>query len=286
MSIDKKIIGLVVVVAVGAGYMYRNMSSQEAPAAPEMMADATGGVVIPDDHPLHGNIISGYDYRDAKTQAMQDDDFENPAFLAVDQGEAAWSTVDGEAGKSCASCHGDDASSVKTVASTYPVFNEASGKLINIEQQINACRTDNMKAAPYKWESPDMLGMTAYLKSQGRSELVNVKIDGPAAPFFEKGKEFYYARRGQLDMSCAHCHEDNYGNNIRADLLSQGQSNGFPTYRMKWQGVGSLHRRFRGCNKNIRATSLAYGADDYVNLELYLAWRGQGLPVEGPSVRN
>ena len=87
-------------------------------------------------------------------------------------------------------------------------------------------------------------------------------------------------------MSCAHCHEDNQGNNVRADLLSQGQSNGFPTYRMKWQGLGSLHRRFRGCNKNIRSTSLAYGADEYVNLELYLAWRGQGLPVEGPSVRN
>lgn len=284
MSIDKKIIGLAVVVAVGGGYMYLNKPAGDVPSQEAVYT--SGGIAISADHPLHGDIKSGYDYRGAKTQAMQDDDFENPAFLMVDQGESAWSTAEGEAGKSCASCHGDDASSVKAVASTYPVYNEASGKLINIEQQINACRTDNMKAEPYKWESPAMLSMTAYLKSHGRDDVVNVKIDGPAAPFFEKGKEFYYARRGQLDMSCAHCHEDNYGNNIRADLLSQGQSNGFPTYRMKWQGVGSLHRRFRGCNKNIRATSLAYGSDDYVNLELYLAWRGQGLPIEGPSVRN
>lgn len=284
MSIDKKIIGLAVVVAVGGGYMYMNKSTGDAPS--QEATYSSGGLAISADHPLHGHIKSGYDYRGAKTQAMQDDDFENPAFLMVDQGEEAWASVEGEADKSCASCHGDDASSVKAVASTYPVFNEASGKLINIEQQINACRTGNMKAEPYKWESPAMLSMTAYLKSQGRGDVVNVKIDGPAAPFFEKGKEFYYARRGQLDMSCAHCHEDNYGNNIRADLLSQGQSNGFPTYRMKWQGVGSLHRRFRGCNKNIRSESLAYGADDYVNLELYLAWRGQGLPIEGPSVRN
>ncbi len=284
MSIDKKIIGLAVVVAVGGGYMYMNKSTGDAPS--QEAAYTSGGIAISEDHPLHGHIVSGYDYRSAKTRAMQDDDFENPAFLMVDQGEEAWSTVEGDAGQSCASCHGDDATSVKAAASTYPVFNEASGKLINIEQQINACRTENMQAKPYKWESPAMLSMTSYVKSHGRDDVVNVKIDGTAAPFFEKGKEFYYARRGQLDMSCAHCHEDNYGNNVRADLLSQGQSNGFPTYRMKWQGVGSLHRRFRGCNKNIRSTPLAYGSDDYVNLELYLAWRGQGLPIEGPSVRN
>lgn len=105
-------------------------------------------------------------------------------------------------------------------------------------------------------------------------------------PFFEKGKEFYYGRRGQLDMSCANCHEDYYGTRIRADMLSQGHSNGFPTYRLKWQKVGSLHRRFRGCNEQVRATKLPYGTDDYVNLEVYLGWRGNGMPVETPAVRQ
>ena len=73
---------------------------------------------------------------------------------------------------------------------------------------------------------------------------------------------------------------------IRANLLSQGQSNGFPTYRLKWQKIGSLHRRFRGCNKQVRATPYKAGSDEYVNLELYLANRGRGLPVETPAVRN
>ena len=76
------------------------------------------------------------------------------------------------------------------------------------------------------------------------------------------------------------------GGQLRANVLSQGQSNGFPTYRLKWQKVGSIHRRFRGCNKMVRAKPYAYGADEYVNLELYLAWRGRGLPVETPAVRN
>jgi sulfur-oxidizing protein SoxA len=73
---------------------------------------------------------------------------------------------------------------------------------------------------------------------------------------------------------------------IRANLLSQGQSNGFPTYRLKWQKPGSIHRRFRGCNKQVRAQPYAYGSDEYTNLELFLAWKGRGLPVETPAVRN
>jgi sulfur-oxidizing protein SoxA len=115
---------------------------------------------------------------------------------------------------------------------------------------------------------------------------MNPKIDGAAAPFYQKGKTFYEQRRGQLNVACKHCHEDFAGGVARANLLTQGQSNGFPVYRFKWSKVGSIHRRFRGCNKNVRAQPYAYSSDEYVNLELYLAARGRGLLVETPAVRN
>lgn len=233
-----------------------------------------------------GEVRSGYTYAAPETRAIQDDDFDNPAFLWVDYGEELWDTVAGDAGKSCASCHEDAAESMASVGATYPIYDKTSGKMMNVEQRINQCRTENMKAKPYKWESRELLGVTSFVKNQSKGKPVNVSIDGDAAPFFEKGKELYYERRGQLDMACKNCHEDNAGNMIRANLLSQGQSNGFPTYRLKWQGVGSLHRRFRGCNKQVRAKPFAYGSDEYVNLELFLAGRGSGLPVESPSVRN
>ena len=233
-----------------------------------------------------GEKRSGYTYATAETQAIQDDEFDNPAFLWVDYGEELWSTVEGKAGKSCASCHEDAGEAMASVGATYPVFYEPWGKLMNVEQRINQCRTENMQAEPYKWESREMLAMTVYVKNQSSGKPMAVEIDGPAAPFYEKGKAFYYERRGQLDMACKNCHEDNAGNMIRANLLSQGHSNGFPTYRLKWQGVGSLHRRFRGCNKQVRAKPFGFGADEYVNLELFLANRSQGLPVETPSVRN
>jgi sulfur-oxidizing protein SoxA len=131
-----------------------------------------------------------------------------------------------------------------------------------------------------------MLAMTAYIGMQSRGEPMGVQTDGPMAEWIEKGKDLYYTRVGQLDMACNQCHEDNYGQMIRADHLSQGNINGFPTYRFKWSGLGSLHRRFSGCMKNIRATPYKRGSDEFVALEAYLASRGAGLGIETPAVRN
>ncbi len=229
---------------------------------------------------------SGYTYMTDESRAMQVDNFQNPGSLWVEQGAELWSKVDGKANKSCATCHGETGETMQNVAVTYPVYDQNLGKLQNVEQQINYCRETRMEAKPYKWESGEMLSMTTFINNQALGKSVAVKIDGPAAPFFEKGKAFFNERRGQLDLACKHCHEDYAGGIIRANTLTQGQINGFPTYRLKWQKVGSTHRRFRGCNKMVRATPYGYGADEYVNLELYVKWRGQGLPVETPAVRN
>lgn len=240
-----------------------------------------------EDHPLD-EIISGIEFRTDETRALQEDDFENPGYLLLERGADLWDTVDGEAGKSCASCHEDAADSMAGVGSTYPKMVDRDGEKVftNIENQINHCRTENMQAEAWKYDKPDMLGMTIMIRNVDRGEPVNVSIDGDAAPYYEMGKEMYYTRYGQLDMACSNCHEDYYGMYIRADHLSQGQTNGFPTYRFKWSGVGSLHRRFSGCMKNIRAEPFKKGGEEFLALELYLGYRGQGLPVEAPSVRN
>lgn len=233
-----------------------------------------------------GDRRSGITYATPETRSMQEDDVENPAMTYVDDGIALWQKVDGKAGKACASCHEAAAKSMKGVGTTFPKYDPKLKKMKSLEQQINICRTERMQAEPYKHESGQMLAMTIFVRHQSKGMPMNVSIDGPAVPFFEKGKEFFNMRRGALDMSCTNCHEDNAGKRIRANLLSEGQSNGFPTYRFKWQKPGSIQRRFRGCNSNIRSQPYSYGSDEYVNLELYVAWRGRGLPVETPSVRN
>lgn len=229
---------------------------------------------------------SGYTYAAAETRAIQDDDFENAGLLWVEKGAELWEAAHGADGASCQGCHDDAAESMRGVGARYPVYAAEREKLINLEQRINQCRTERMGAEAWAWESEPLLAMTTYLRHQSRGMAVSPVIDGPAAPFFEQGKAFYTTRRGQLDLACIHCHEMNSGNMLRAQRLTQGMSNGFPTYRLKWQGVGSLHRRIRGCNEDVRAEPYAPGSDEYVNVELYLAWRARGLPVETPAVRN
>jgi sulfur-oxidizing protein SoxA len=228
-------------------------------------------------------IYSGWTFRTVETQALQTDDFDNPGFVFVDQAIDQFDMVEGSAEKACSSCH-EDVEAFKGLKASLPRVE--NGALVTMENLINECRTDRMGAEAWKWSGGKMTAMTALISLQSRGMPVNVAIDGEAAPFWEKGKELYYTRVGQLDMACSNCHEDNYGTMIRADHLSQGQINGFPTYRLKNAKLNSIHGRFKGCMDNIRATPFKEGGDEFKALELYLASRGAGLSVESPSVRN
>lgn len=230
-------------------------------------------------------IYSGWVFRSPETQMMQADDFDNPAMLDVDTARETFETAMGTEGQSCASCH-DTPESLSTVRATYPQWDEEHGEVQTVEMQITECMTERMGAEAYGYDSAEMRRMSALISAVGRGEVVNVAIDGPAQSTWEQGQEIYYTRYGQLELSCANCHEQNYGNLIRADHLSQGQVNGFPTYRLRNSGLVSIHIRFRGCIRDTRGETFAVGSPEFVALELYVASRGNGLTVEGPAVRN
>lgn len=230
-------------------------------------------------------IYSGWRFRTDETQAVQMDDFDNPAMIFVEDAAAKWDTVDGSEGKSCASCH-NDVASLAGVKPVYPKWNEAAGEVRTLEMQINDCRENRMGAEAWNYTGGTMASMVGLIASVSRGMPVNVAIDGPVKETWEKGKELYYTRFGQLEMSCANCHEQSYGMMIRADHLSQGQINGFPTYRLKNTKLNSVHARFKGCVRDTRAHTFKPGGPEFIALELYVASRGNGLSVEGPSVRN
>ena len=260
-------------------------------------ADEDAKLVVNGDTPIHvrakgaeggplPELFSGWVFRSSETQSLQMDDFDNPGFVFVDQAWEAWGTPEGSEGKSCADCHGEPSESMAGLRAVMPKWNEGKGKIYTLEDYINECRTERMGADKWKWSGGSMTAMTALISLQSRGEVVNVATDGPVADAYELGKEIYYTRVGQLDMACSNCHEDNYGVMIRADHLSQGQTNGFPAYRLKNAKLNSIHGRFKGCMKNIRATPYKEGSDEFRALELYVASRGNGLAIEGPSVRN
>jgi sulfur-oxidizing protein SoxA len=244
----------------------------------------TTKVAAPADSPLD-ELISGWRFRTDETQVLQMDDFDNPSFIFVDQGLELYAKVDGSEGKACATCH-EGVESFKGLRATLPRHNDETGEVETMETLVNNCRTTRMGAEPWGWSKGNMTAMSALISLQSRGMPINVKTDGGAAEAYELGKELYYTRVGQLDMACSNCHEDNYGNMIRADHLSQGHINGFPTYRLKNAKLNSVQGRFKGCMSNIRATPYKEGSKEFSALELYVASRGNGLSVESPSVRN
>ncbi len=265
-------------------------------AAPSV-ADETANLVLNGetqitvraDAPAHvdglSEIISGWVFRSDETQALQMDDFDNPGMIFVDEARDTWNEASGEAGESCASCHGEP-ESMAGVRPVYPKWNEEAGEVRTLAMQINDCRETRMEAEPWGYTSGAMANMEALISSVSRGMTINVAIDGPVAATYAAGEELYYTRTGQLELSCASCHEQNYGNYIRADHLSQGHINGFPVYRLKNAKLNTVHARFKGCVRDTRAETFSPGSPEFVALELYVASRGNGLSVEGPSVRN
>jgi L-cysteine S-thiosulfotransferase len=228
---------------------------------------------------------SDSEFISAATRAMQNDDTANPGMLAVLDGETLWNTKAGDTNKSCADCHGEAKTSMKGVATRYPAFAAEFGRPIDLEEQINLSRTTDQKAPPFAFESKELLALTAYVAYQSRGMPVAVEATAKLKPFIEDGRAIFERRQGQLNLSCAQCHDDNWGKTLAGNPIPQAMSTGYPIYRLEWQEVGSLQRRLRNCLSGMRAAPYNFGALSLIELELYLMWRARGLPMETPAVR-
>jgi sulfur-oxidizing protein SoxA len=228
---------------------------------------------------------SGYQDASPETRAMQDDDASNPGFLWVQQGEALWAQRTGNAARSCADCHGDAAASMRGAAARYPIYDAKLGRPITLNGRIQQCRVERQEAAPLKPDSDTLLALTAYVGLQSRGMPMQVASDGPARSFYEAGRALFTRRQGQLNLSCAQCHDDRAGQRLGGSVIPQGHANGYPEYRLEWQSIGSLERRLRNCMIGVRAEPFADDSLDLVELELYLGARANGLAVETPAVR-
>jgi len=215
-----------------------------------------------------------------------------PYEIFVDKGEALFNKPFGN-GKTYASCF---PTAKKGMKQGYPYFDTKRKEVITVELAINECREKNGEK-PLKYKTGAMAHLSAYISYQSRGAKGNVNIvDTPESmQWYERGKKHFYAKRGQLNMSCADCHYYNAGNKIRADILSPalGQTSHFPVYRNKWSlasssgdGMGTLHRRYGGCNKQVRAKPFKAQSAEYRALEYFHTFMSNGLTLNGPGVRK
>lgn len=231
-----------------------------------------------------GTVRPSAEYLSPELRAQQDDPSRHPGWLWVDAGEAAWGRAPAAGAPSCAGCHGGLAS-MRGLVTRLPAVGP-EGTLLNLEGRINRCRTLRQGQPPLAYDSEPLLALSAAIAQRSRGLPMAVPVDGPAARFLEQGRALYETRQGQLNLACTQCHDDNAGRRLRGDRISGGLGTGYPAYRLEWNGLGSLHRRLRACSLGVRATVLEAGSPEYLALELHLAHRARGLPVEAPGLRR
>jgi sulfur-oxidizing protein SoxA len=240
----------------------------------------------PNKPPAHADARqSGASFMSAATQALQNDDRQNPAMLWVAGGEVLWQAPAGKVNRSCASCHGDARQSMRGVAARYPAFDSKADKVVTLAQRIELCRQGAQQAAPLAPESDDLLSLEAWVGMQSRGMPMAPPGDDATRAAAERGRLRWQQRIGQLNLSCAQCHDDNWGRKLASAVIPQAHANAYPVYRLEWQALGSLPRRLRNCMNGVRAEAPPYGALELVELEAWLALRARGMPLETPGVR-
>lgn len=207
-----------------------------------------------------------------------------PYEIALDRGRELFAKPF-KNGKTFADCFPNKGIGVRQ---NYPYFDTKSGEVITLEVAVNQCLTKNGEK-PFNYTKDDMAAVTAYMAYTSRGKPMNIKIpdDPRALAAYNKGKEYFYTRRGQLNFACASCHVQLAGKRIRTEVLAPalGILNAMPIYRSNWGGMGTTSRRFTSCNSQVRAVPLKPQDELYRAVEYYLSYMGNGLPISGPGTR-
>jgi len=208
-----------------------------------------------------------------------------PYEINIDAGKELFETKFAN-GKSYADCFENGGIGIRQ---NYPYYDTERGEVITLELAINECRVANGEE-PLKYKKGPIADISAYMAFTSRGNKIDVKVpDDPGAKeWYERGKRLFYGKRGQLNMACADCHVYNAGSYVRADLLSPaiGQASHFPVYRSKWGGIGTLHRRYAGCNEQVRAKAFKPQSEEYRALEYFHTYMSNGLELNGPGARK
>jgi sulfur-oxidizing protein SoxA len=222
---------------------------------------------------------------DADSKAQYDAIMEFPPYEAVlTQGQKMWDAPL-KSGKKYADCLPNGG---KNIAGNHPYFDEKAGKVVTLEDAINACRVANGEQA-YKLGDAKTIGtLAAYMRTLSDGMLMNIKVEGPKAlAAYEDGKKTFYTRAGQLNFSCATCHVQNAGVRLRSELLSPviGHTVHWPVFR-GGDNLVTLQTRYEGCYKSVRHVPDKQGSTKFNNLEYFHSYLSNGMPMKASVFRK
>jgi len=232
------------------------------------------------------NYVNGALAFDSDAMSQYNSIMDFPPFLdVIDQGKKMWDTPF-KNGKTYAECMPNGG---KMIAGNYPMYDEKLGKVVTFENLLNDCRVKNGEK-PYSYSDMKTMGvLVAYARTLSDGMKMNIKVDSPGAlKAFDAGKTTYYKRTGQLNFSCASCHVEIAGTvRLRSELVSPvvGQAVHWPVFR-GGSRLFTLQQRFVGCFKQVRQVPDKPGSTRFNDLEYFIAYLSNGLPLHADVFRK
>ncbi|MCC7547005.1 MAG: sulfur oxidation c-type cytochrome SoxA [Burkholderiales bacterium] len=235
---------------------------------------------VPLEDYVYGAMIASPDARAQYEQIM-----EFPPFLGdLDAGRRIWEKPFRNGG-TFAGCFPDGG---RNVVGNYPYYEESSDMVVTFEMALNRCLEANGEAPMRYGEREPMGVLSAYARTLSNGMRMNIEVDSEKAwAKYEAGKDLYYRRIGQLNAACAGCHQHLAGRTMRMEIISPslGHATHWPIFRAG-EELMTFQGRFNRCMEQMRAVPYGYNSEEWNNLEYFLSYLSNGLPLKSSVFRK
>lgn len=236
---------------------------------------------------------------------MLSDPFSNPGFLAVDRGEALWTTPRGTRNVSLEACDlGEGPGKIDGAFAKLPRYFADADKVMDTEQRLLWCMdklqgVDTKEIVARRFSGPgrvsDLEDLTAFIANKSSGMKIQPQLKHPKEQEMAAvGEELFYRRGGVMDFSCATCHGDE-GKRIRLQGLpnlsvpgeaAKATMASWPTYRVSQSALRTMQHRLWDCYRQQRWPVPEFGSDSLTALTMFLNKQAAGGEINVPSIKR
>lgn len=241
-----------------------------------------------------------------KYRAMISDPMSNPGYLAVDSGEALWTTARGPKNATLETCDlGKGPGKLDGAYAEMPRWFADAGRVMDAESRLLWCMetiqgldTTALRKKPFASSggnpATEIEALVAFVANKSNGFKYAAKMEHPKErEAVALGEALFYRRSSLNDFSCQTCHGQE-GQRIRLQNLpffdtakaAQATMGSWPTYRVSQASLRTMQHRIWDCYWQMRMPDVGYASEVTVALAAYLTKKAEGGAIEVPSIKR
>ncbi|WP_457634011.1 sulfur oxidation c-type cytochrome SoxA [Oceanithermus desulfurans] len=212
----------------------------------------------------------------------------HPGELFVAEGEEYYNSLEGASGKTMADCDfGKGPGVLEGAYAELPKYFADSDRVEDLDTRVVTCLTQVLGFGEDEFDRDMVVALVSYIASFSHEMPIRVTLNDPQEKeMFEIGERLWYWRAGQMDLSCAACHDRYPGRRVRlAPIRSpeQGLTDHWPAYTFSFDKMYTLENRINFCYDSIQIPHPEFYSTPHIALSLYMRYRANGNELDVPG---